>query len=98
MDRSGGQACGLFSSILKNEGRNLMLADLIDQVRARRLSQIGDAPSEQRERRPLQLRQIEAERNLPLKPWLHGMPVGGYHVYRCGAGQSAHVQVGELAV
>src|ERR1700730_13333210 len=98
MNRSGGQARDLFSAILKNESGNLMLAHLIDQMRARRLPQISDPASETRERRSLQLRQIEAERNLPLKPWLHGVPVGRYHVYRRGAGQSAHVQVGELAV
>src|ERR1700722_18959714 len=98
MNRPGRQARRLFCAILKNESGNLMLAHLIDQMRARHLPQISDPASEQGKLRSLQLRQIEAERNLPLKPWLHGMPVGGYHVYRRGAGESAHVQVGDLAV
>ena len=35
-------------SILENEYRNLMLADLVDQVRSRCLAQIGHASTRQR--------------------------------------------------
>src|SRR5579863_826597 len=75
-----------------------MLADLVDQVCARCLLQISDAPSHQRELRALQLRQIKRERNLSLKPWLHRVFVGRNYVDRRCAGQRSHMQVGQLAV
>src|SRR5581483_2580189 len=84
-------------AILKDEYRNLVLPNLINQVRTRSLVQIGHSSADQGEVRILQLWQIEGERNLPLEPWLHGVPVGGNHIDRSSAGQCRHVQICQLA-
>src|ERR1700739_3854017 len=54
-----------------------MLAQLINQMRARRLRKIGDASAKQSELRSLQFGKIKRKRNLPLEPRLHRVPVGG---------------------
>src|SRR5450432_4600352 len=98
MHRARGETCRLLATILKNEDRHFMLAHLIDQVRARSLSQVSDAPADQRELRTLQLRQIEAEGNLALEPRLHRVAVRGDDVDRSCAGQGTHMQVSQFAV
>src|SRR5208283_5643535 len=64
-------------SLLEHKHRNAVLSEFVNHLRARGLVKVGHSASEQRELRVLQLRQIEREGDLPLKPWLHGVPVGG---------------------
>src|ERR1700692_1145316 len=98
MHRARGETRRLVPAILKNEDRNLMLAHLINQVRAWCLRQVCDATAEQGELRSLQLRQIEAEGNLALKPRFHGVAVCGDDVDRSRAGKSAHMKVSQFTV
>ena len=65
MHRAGRQARRFLSAILKNENGDLVLADLVDQLRPGRLRQISDAPAEQRELRALQSGRLKPKGILP---------------------------------
>jgi len=71
----------------KDEDRDFVFADLVNQVRAGRLCEIGDAPAQQLEAGILKLGQIEGEGNLTLEPWLHGVAVSGDNVDWSSAGE-----------
>src|SRR4029077_8028466 len=73
--------------ILKNEHRNLVLADLEDQVRSRGLSKIGHTSADEGKFGTLQLREIESKRKLSLEPRLHSMAVRRNHLDGICAGQ-----------
>src|SRR5437763_5033076 len=62
--------------LLENKNRNVMFAKLKDQLRSRSLLEVGNASTHQRELRILQLRKIECEGDLALKPRLHVMAIG----------------------
>ncbi len=63
-------------SVLKYEGRDLVLADSEQQLRARALADISHASADQVELSVLQLRQIKSKRKLAFEPGLHGVAVG----------------------
>src|SRR5580704_12107874 len=60
----------------EDEDRDLVLADLIDQVRAGNLAEVGYAATDQREVGALQFGQVERKRDLSLEPRLDRVAVG----------------------
>src|SRR4051812_17254703 len=93
-----GESCRFGSAVLEYEDGNLVLADTVDQMCSWHLIQVGDFSSDESELGALQFGQVEAERNLALKPGLHSVPVRGEHVNGIGAGERCYVQVGEFTV
>src|ERR1700751_5570330 len=85
------------SAILKNEDRNLVLANAKNQLRAGGLAEVTDLSTDQDEGRILQLRQVEGEGNLARKPGLHGVPIGGNHIDWIGARERRYVLIDEFS-
>lgn len=60
------------------------------------LVEIRNPCSYQREGRTLEFRQVEGERDPPLKPRFHRVPVSGDDFHRVCARQSRHMEIGKL--
>src|SRR5438105_11617594 len=86
---------GLFR---KNEYRNPVLAQLVDQMRPGGLFEVSDPSSQQGEFRSFEFRQVEGERKFPFKPGLDRMAVGRKNVHGRCAGERSNVQVSQFAV
>ena len=62
---------------LEHEHRNVVLPNIVDQMRAGCLTEVGHTPPEEGELGVLDFRQIEGEGDLSLKPRFHRVPIGG---------------------
>src|SRR5438552_19030475 len=82
-----GAKTGKALSVLKYEGRNLVLADAEKQLRSGTLVNVRDAATHQPEFRVLKLRQVKGERQLAFEPWFDGVAVGGDDIHGVGAGE-----------
>ena len=76
--------------------RHPMLADAEQQLRSRLVPQIRQIRAIQRHILRQILRQIEAERNLPLEPRLHRMPVRRHHLRRSIRCQRGHMLIADF--
>src|SRR5580704_18497 len=85
-------------ALLKNENRDLVFTNQLDQLSPGRLSEIGNPATDKGDFGVLQFRQIKRERNLSLEPRLHGVAIRGNHIHRVGAGKRRYMQVGKFAV
>src|SRR5262249_55534363 len=85
------------SVVGEDEDRDVVLADLVDQFRARNLAHIDHASAEQSVISSLQLGQVEGEGDLPLKPGLDRMTVGRDDVHRICAGEGGNVEIRNFA-
>jgi hypothetical protein len=84
-------------TLLKNENRDLVLTHANNQLSTWRLVEISNFPTDQSKRSILQFRQIESERDLPLKPRLHGVAVSRNNVDRIRTRQRSYMKVRQLA-
>ena len=89
---SGVRAGKTYRAFLENEDRNLVFANLVDQLRSGRLAEVGDAATDEGEFWVLQFGQIEGERDFSLEPGLHGVAIGRDHVDGIRAGERGYVQ------
>ena len=73
-----------------------VLADAVEQQRRRLVVKVSKIGSFKPGVGGQVFREIETERNLALKPWLHGVPVGRNHLRRRVGGKRGDVLVARL--
>src|SRR5689334_3041525 len=85
--------CFTGSLLLKNENRDEVFADLVDQLGTRRLVKVRQAATNQGKSRILQFGQIKCERNLTLKPGLDGVTVRRNYLYGIRISECGNMQI-----